>query len=51
VRAYREVSAAAIFIISDLATKDFEWNPQFHSDIVKKGLKKTVKICLETFTS
>jgi len=44
---FREVKAAAIFTISDLATKDFEWNPQFHSEGLTIGFGNLFKVCVE----
>jgi len=44
---FRKVKAASIFTISDLATKDFEWNPQFHSKKLKMGYRNLLKVCVE----
>jgi len=45
---FRKISAAALFLISDLATKNFEWIPQFHSRQVVSGFEKLFKVCVET---
>jgi uridine phosphorylase len=45
---FRKISAASLFVISDLATKNFEWPPQFHSSQVKRGFKRLFKVCAET---
>ncbi|MFB0523055.1 MAG: nucleoside phosphorylase [Candidatus Bathyarchaeia archaeon] len=45
---FRRISAAALFLISDLATENFEWNPQFHSSEVRKGFERLFKVCAET---
>jgi uridine phosphorylase len=44
---FREVKAGAIFTISDLATKDFEWDPQFHSKELTIGFGNLFKVCVE----
>jgi len=44
---FRKVKAASIFTISDLATKDFEWNPQFHSKELKIGYRNLLRICVD----
>jgi len=45
---FRKIGAASLFLISDLATKDFEWNPQFDSSEVMGGYEKLFKVCAET---
>jgi len=47
---FRKISAAALFIVSDLATKNFEWNPQFHSKELINGYERLFKVCTETLT-
>jgi len=48
---FRKISAAALFLVSDLATEDFEWNPQFHSREVQKGFVNMLKVCAESLAS
>jgi len=45
---FRQISAASLFLISDLATEDFEWNPQFDSTEVLSGYERLFKVCTET---
>ena len=45
---FRKISAAALFLVSDSATENFEWNPQFHSKQVISGFEKLLKVCVET---
>jgi len=44
---FRKVKAASIFIVSDLATKDFGWNPQFHSKGLKIAFRNLLEVCVE----
>ncbi len=36
---FRKVKSAAIFTISDLATKDFKWVPKFHARELARGME------------
>jgi len=45
---FRQISAASLFLISDLATEDFEWNPQFDSTEVLSGYERLFRVCTET---
>lgn len=44
---YREVSAAAIFVVSDLLQDEREWEPNFHFKQVKQGMELGLKIILD----
>lgn len=44
---FRGIRSAAIFVISDLATKDFKWKPQFHSKELEEGQKNLLKVAIK----
>lgn len=48
---YRGVSAAAIFVVSDLLQDEREWEPNFHFKQVKQGMELGLKIILDTLNS
>ena len=48
---FRRISSAAAFVISDLATENFEWEPRFYANELKKGMDNLFTISLDTFNS
>lgn len=48
---YRKVKSAAIFAISDLATRDFKWVPKFHAKELRQGMENLFKICVKVLGS
>ena len=44
---FRGVRSAAIFVVSDLATKDFKWKPKFHSKKLVEGQKNLLKVAVK----
>ena len=48
---FRKKRAAYVFSLSDSFTEDWEWNPHFHLDEIRIGLKTGVSAILETIKS
>lgn len=48
---FRKTKAASLFVISDLATKNFEWDPQFHSRQVVGGFERLFRVCTEALAT
>ncbi|HIH31156.1 TPA: nucleoside phosphorylase [Candidatus Woesearchaeota archaeon] len=45
---HRKIKSAAIFVISDVATKDFSWNPGFHDNSLKKGIELLFEVSVNS---
>jgi|GEM_PF-6343150 len=48
ISSFRKIRSAAIFIIADLATKDFKWRPKLHELALDNGFKNLLNIAIST---